>query len=403
MTDPQRESRLVFVNRSYWPDEPATAQLLTDLAEGLAAAGRRVMVITSRRRRGAPPAREIRGGVDIVRVASTRAGRSVAARAVDYLTFALAARRALAAEIGPGDRVVALTDPPVLATIATARARRAGASVIHWIQDIHPEIGLVLSGSRLLAVASAPWVRRRDAAWRRAAACVAISADMAGFVAARGVTPERIRVIPNWAPAAESPGPVPAAENPLLDAWQLRGRFVVAYSGNLGRVHTLAPVLAAAAELRGDTGIVFLFIGDGPQRPALEAAARARGLGNVRFLAPQPRAGLAASLSAADLHLVTLRPGCERLVFPSKLYGIATVGRPLIYVGPVDCEMAATVRTGGFGLTLPPSDGAGLAAAIRALAADAPRRRQLADAALRWSRESGGLPAALAAWRALLA
>ena len=177
---------------------------------------------------------------------------------------------------------------------------------------------------------------------------------------------------------------------------------MVAYSGNLGRVHALEPLLAAAAILRDEPNVLFLFVGDGPQRPALEAAAAARHLDNVRFLPPQPRAQLAASLSAADLHLVTLRPGCERLVFPSKLYGIAAVGRPVIFVGPVDCEMAATVRDGGFGVVVPPSDAGAIAGAIRRLAADAAGRRRLGDAARTWSRQTGGLSAALAAWRPLL-
>ena len=399
MTAPPPGPRLIFVNRYYWPEEPATAQLLTDLAEGLAAAGRRVTVIASRRG-AALPARENRRGVDIVRVASTRSGRSLAARAFDYLTFGLAARQILAALVTPGDQLVVMTDPPVLATIGAARARRAGAQVIHWLQDVHPEISLVLSGSRLLAAASAPWRRRRDAAWRAAAGCVAISGDMAGLVARHGVPPERIHVIRNWAPGALAP--VPAEQNPLREAWGLRDRVAVVYSGNLGRVHILEPVLGAAAALADDPSILFLFVGDGPQRAALQAAVRVRQLPNVRFLPSQPRARLAESLSAADIHLVTLRPGCERLVFPSKVYGIAAVGRPVVYVGPVDCELGATVRAGGFGLTLPSTDVGSLAAALRGLAADRARRQAMGAAALRWSQETGGFPAARDAWHTLL-
>ena len=404
MSDTPQLRRLVFVNRYYWPEEPATAQLLTDLAEGLAVAGRPVTVITSRPRGpGAPPARETRRGVGILRVGATRAGRGLFAKALDYLTFSLAARRALAAQLGPGDRVIAMTDPPLLATIVAARARGAGASVIHWLQDVHPEIGISLSGSRLLAAACAPWIRRRDAAWRQAQACVAVSNDMAAFVVTRGVPSDRVRAIHNWALGGDRLDPVEPGKDPLVESWQLRGRIVVAYSGNLGRVHALEPVIAAAAALRGDPSLVFLFVGDGPQRPALEAAARAAGLASVRFLPPQPRDRLAASLSAADIHLVTLRPGCERLVFPSKLYGIAAVGRPVVYVGPVDCEIAAIVRESGLGVTVPPDATDTLAAAIRDLAADAPRRRRMGEAALAWSRRAGGLPAALAAWRELLA
>ncbi len=402
-SDPPRP-RVVFVNRYYWPDELATAQLLTDLAEGLAAHGGQVVVIASHDGTAGMPDRETRHGVEIVRVRSTRWGRrGLAAKAADYVTFALAARRALRARVRPGDWLVAMTDPPALAPIAASVARRANARLVHWLQDIHPEISLALSGSRLLAALSGPWMRWRDAAWRSAHTCVAISRDMAGLVGERGISPEHRRVIPNWAPGGDALAPVPADQNPLRQEWGLAGKFVVAYSGNLGRVHALEPVLAAAAQLRDEPGLMFLFVGDGPRRAALENEARKLNLTNVRFLPPQPRVRLAESLSAGDVHLVTLRPGCERCVFPSKLYGILAVARPILFVGPPACELAEAVRRTGAGLTVDINEPQALAASLRELRANAGRRDAMAQAAARWARATGGLPAALDAWMELLA
>ena len=402
ISDPTRP-RVVFVNRYYWPDELATAQLLTDLAEGLAAHGGQVVVIASHDGTASMPDREARHGVEIVRVRSTRWGhRGMAAKAADYLTFAFAARRALRARVRPGDWLVAMTDPPALAPIAASVARRADARLVHWLQDIHPEISLALSGSRLLAALSGPWMRWRDAAWQSAHACVAISRDMAGLVGEHGISPEHLRVIPDWAPGGETLTPVPPAQNELRHAWGVADKFVVAYSGNLGRVHALESVLAAAALLRNERDLVFLFIGNGPRRPALEAAARAEGLTNVRFLPPQPRSRLAESLSVGDVHLVTLLTGCERCVFPSKLYGILAVARPVVFVGSPQCELAQSVRQHGAGLVIPPDDPAALAAALCDLRAVAERRNAMAEAAARWAHETGGLPAALAAWTKLL-
>ena len=85
------KGRIIFLNRFDWPDETATAQLLTDLAEGLAARGQAVTVIAS-----LPPGsrqrREERGGVRILRVRSTRgSSRGVMAKARDFLSFYLGA------------------------------------------------------------------------------------------------------------------------------------------------------------------------------------------------------------------------------------------------------------------------------------------------------------------------
>lgn len=398
MADARR--RIVFVNRVYWPDEEATAQLLTDLAEGLAARGWPVMVVTGRGT--ATAARESRHGVDILRL-GPRHGRHrhLAGKALDYAGFSLALRRGFAQHLRPGDVLVALTDPPFLAPIAAAAARRAGSRLLHLIKDIHPEVGIAVSGSRLIAAASKPWVAWRDRAWRRAMVCVTISADMAAAVAEHGVPRDRVRILPDWAPDGEALAAA-ASTGELRRTWGLEGRFVVAYSGNLGRVHALEPLAPAAALLGDLADLMFVFVGSGPRRRALEASVTQRGLTNVRFLPAQPRERLAESLSVGDIHLVTLRSGCERYVYPSKLYGILAVGRPIVFVGPPDCGLAREVRERGAGLVAPDDAPAAVAAAIRTLHSDPGLRAAMGQAAAAWFRATGGLPAALAGWEKLL-
>jgi colanic acid biosynthesis glycosyl transferase WcaI len=390
--------RVIFLNRYYWPEEPATAQLLTDLAGALASAGHAVTVITSRPAWSALPLRQSDRGVAIVRVTGTRWGQlGLPGRVVDYVTFYLMALLELCLVARRGDQVVALTDPPLVGVGVWVVARLLGARVFHWVQDIYPEIAVVLTGQR--------WLRAvmplRNLAWRRSDGCVTLGADMADTLAQAGVAPARITVSPNWAPAGLIPQPRTAAD-PLRTAWQLAGKFVVAYSGNLGRVHDLAPVLDVAAALRAETGIAFVFIGAGAQRAELEAAAVKRGLANVHFRPPQPRSGLAASLALGDVHLVTLAPGCERLVFPSKLYGAAAIGRPVVFLGPRECEIARLVAQAGFGLAFAPGETAAIAASIRQLCADPGRLRQLGAAAEAFNRAAAGPARALADWEKLL-
>jgi len=389
---------IVFVNRFYWPDETATAQLLADLAEGLAARGRRVTVIASRPPAGAPAA-ESRRGVRIFRVGSTRSARpGLAAKALDFATFFAGAFARLLRSARRGDAIVALTDPPLIGAGAWLVARVRGARSFHWVQDIYPEIAVVLTGREELG-AFRPW---RDRAWRGAAGCVTLGGEMAGVLARSGVPRSRIRVLPNWAPAGLGPLP-PDVTGAVRVTWGVTGRFVVGYSGNFGRVHDLKPVLALAAAVADIPDIVFVFSGGGPQRAALEAEAARRGLTNVRFRAAEPRASLGASLGAADLHLVTLRPGCEDFVFPSKLYGIAAVGRPVLFIGPPGCELGRLVETEGLGRAFAREQAAGMAAFLRELSAAPARAAPYRAAALRFSAQGGGAPEAAAAWEKILA
>jgi glycosyltransferase involved in cell wall biosynthesis len=223
---------------------------------------------------------------------------------------------------------------------------------------------------------------------------------MAGLIMRNGIAPDRVAVVPNWAPRGLVP-PSAQAVQCQRSEWHLAGKFAVAYSGNLGRVHDLEPVLAVAAALRDAPDIVFLFIGTGPRHGSLAAQAQARGLPNVRFLPPQPRAQLGAALAAGDLHLVTLRPGCQTVVFPSKLYGIAAVARPMVFIGPRECELAALVRDHALGFAFARDDTAAIAACLRRLAIAPDECRALGAAAAEFHRREDGLARAVTVWERL--
>jgi colanic acid biosynthesis glycosyl transferase WcaI len=143
MRDPR--PHLIAVNRFYWPDHSATSQLLTDLCEHLAANGFRVTVITSRMRYDAPDERleafEERNGVAIRRVRTTRLGRDrIAGRAVDYASFYASALAAMLRVAGPGDVILAKTDPPMISVPAMLAARLRGAHLVNWLQDVFPRL-----------------------------------------------------------------------------------------------------------------------------------------------------------------------------------------------------------------------------------------------------------------------
>lgn len=374
--------RITFVNRFYSPDTPATGQLLTDLATALAAHGHSVSVITSRPAGNTVPAGETDRGVTIVRVRSLRRGDgSIAGKAIAFAAFAVGASWRLWRKARRGDVIVAMTDPPLLGMVAALIAEIRGARVVHWIQDIYPEVAVAVTGHRWLS-----WIRpARNAAWQNAERCVVLGAEMAEVAADARVPRTRIAAIPNWPPAGLAP--VPPTDSSVLAlrrTWDLDRKFVVGYSGNLGRVHDLGPVVNAAATLASDSRITFVLIGTGAQSVTIADEVRRRALTNVRFFPPQPRDQLAVTLGAADVHLVTLRPGCERYVFPSKLYGIAAVGRPVLFIGPLDCELARLVRTHELGLVVDRDDPAAIASAVRLLVADPDYRGKLSTNAARF-------------------
>jgi glycosyltransferase involved in cell wall biosynthesis len=399
-------SRLIFVNRYAWPDESATAQMLEDLSQDLAARGRRVLVIASAQRhdnaRVVLSEREQHGAIEIVRVGGTRFGRAgLLGRAFDYVSFARAARAALRERVTSGDIVVAMTDPPMLGNWVHGVARKRGAHCVHWLQDVFPELVEALRPFPGAAMIARGLRGARDRAWRAADAVVCVGEAMRARVLARGVAPARAHTIANWADTSAI-SPIAPEQNALRTEWGLDGCFVVGYSGNFGRVHEFAGLLDAAERLRARADIRFVLIGAGAQHAAIAHALRARRLDHVQCRPFQPRAQLSASLGVADLHVVSQREDVEGLVLPSKIYGVLAAGRPVLFLGPASGEIARLLATHQCGERCAANDGAGIARAIEHIAADPARWKAYATHARAAALTQGSRAGATAAWDALL-
>jgi glycosyltransferase involved in cell wall biosynthesis len=362
---PARTAKIVFVNRYFYPDQSATSQLLTDLATALAATGFKVHVICSRQHYGDPkaslPPRESVGGVEVHRVWTTSFGRArLIGRAFDYATFYCSSAVAMMWSLRRGDTVVAKTDPPLISLVAMAAARFKGAHLINWLQDIFPEVASLLGANPLPRPLDALLRRCRDLSLRQARVNVVLGERMRERLQRIGIVEEKINVVENWA-ELDPEEPKPVGCSALRSHLGLAGRFVVGYSGNLGRAHEFQTLLDAAESLRDDAGIVFLMIGGGAGMSQLGRAVKERGLANFRFLPYQPRESLSDALAAADVHWVSLRPALEGFIVPSKFYGILAAARPVVFIGDLDGELAREIGVCNCGVALAVGDAGGLA------------------------------------------
>ncbi len=373
---------IAFFNRSYFPDETATGQLLTDLCEDLVRVhGCRVSVVTGWprtassddgarrfRRRSIFVGREDRHGVRIYRARGTHFDkRRFAGRASNYMTYFGSACWA-GLRLDRPDVVVALTDPPIVGLAAWLAGRRFGAPLVMAFKDLFPEVAALLPDFHSDTINRALQGVNRLLV-RRAAVNIALGETMRQrLIEDKGAPPERTTIIADWADtAAIAPGP---RRNAFSAAHGLDGTFVVMHSGNIGFSQSLETVVEAAALLRDLPDLEIVFQGDGARKEGLQRQVRALGLENVRFLPFQPRERLSESFATADLFIVSLQTGLAGYIVPSKLYGILAAGRP--YVAAVDsaCEVAALTLRHECGAIARPGDAADLAGQIRRFHAD---------------------------------
>ncbi|HTN51032.1 MAG TPA: glycosyltransferase family 4 protein, partial [Anaeromyxobacter sp.] len=319
---------------------------------------------------------ERRGGVRVVRGWHvTTASPRVAFRAAVMVSQAVGTTMAALLAGGKPDVVVSYGPPLVGPLLAAAVARARRAPLVTVIYDLYPDIAVETGRVKNPAViAAARWAERR--VYAASDRIVVLSEGFRRTLAARGVEPGKVEIVPVWLDPAEVR---PAARE---NAWRTEqaippGTFVVLYAGTIGIVSGAEVMVEVADRLRGEPDLLFLFVGEGQVKAAIEEATRARGLPNVRFLPLQDRARLGEVQATADLSVVTLAPGRARTSVPSKVVGYLAAGRPVLASVDEDSDTAACVRAGPCGVVVPPADAAGLAEALLALKRDPQRRAAL--------------------------
>lgn len=355
--------RLLVLNQYYAPGFEATAYLLSQLCADLAD-DFDVTVITGKLAiPRADSGRTVQDGVEVIRVRSTAFDRSnLPLRALNYATYLLFSLGA-GLSVRKPNVVLCMTDPPVIADVALAIARRFRVPLVVVSQDVFPEAAAQLK--RLESPVVLDLLRRLIGFYlRRADRVVAIGERMRTRLEEKGVPPDRLAVIPNWVDTeAIVPSPKDndwSRENGMVD------RFVVMHSGNVGHAQNLDALVRASTFLRDLDDLVVAIIGGGARHAHLVELADVLEADAVRFIGYQPRELLSLSLSAADVHVVGLARGLSGYVVPSRLYGILAAGRSVIVAADADSETARIVSAERCGLVVPPGRPELLAEAIRA-------------------------------------
>jgi colanic acid biosynthesis glycosyl transferase WcaI len=355
-----RRPRLLVLNQYYWPGKEATANLLTELCEALA--GEYDVTVVTGAAEG-QPARVVRNDVLVVRVRSTAYDRSqLARRAANYFTYLIGALREGLVSRRP-DVVVCMTDPPFIGAAAEIVARRFRAPLLVISQDVFPEIAVKLGRLRNpLVIASLRVVI--SSYLRHASRVVVIGDTMKQRVVAKGVSPERVRVISNWGDA-ERVTPQ-SRDSRWARKHGLEGKFVVMHFGNVGHAQDLDTLIRATTLLRDLGDLVVPIIGVGARLKELKELAEILEADQVHFLPWQAYEQRAVPISAAHLHVVGLARGLAGYIVPSRMWGVLAAGRPVIAAAEDESETAAVVRETGCGLVVPPGDSLRLAEALRA-------------------------------------
>ena len=361
--------RLWVVSELYYPEETSTGYYLTRIAEGLTSKFE-VKAISGQPNYSArgtrAPKHEFRNGVEIFRVAGTTLDKNVIVfRLINMFTLGLTTFLTALLRFRAGDRVLVVTNPPVMPFLMALAALFRGAAYTLLVHDNYPEILIAAGKAKESSMFVGGMAYMNRWLYKHAARIIVVGRDMFELMKRKtdGLDVP-IAVIPNWA-ELETVSPTQRSENKLLEELNLKDKFVILYAGNMGPPNDIESVVDAADLLRGDDGFHFIFIGAGAKKTLLQNAVHERSIPNISILDPKPRSEQVVFLNACDISLVSLVGKMWGVSMPSRTYNILAAGKPILGITEEGSETDRVIREERVGWTVPPHDPAALVAALR--------------------------------------
>lgn len=377
--------RILFLSTYFQPDIASTGVLMTQLAEELAQLGHQITILTSMPHydknriwdeyRGKLVKRERHGAINVYRlylyVPSEKS--SFLGRMLNYASFNLLAT-ITGMLVGRHDLIFVPSPPLTNGIVADFLSRFWHVPFVYNVQDIWPDVVIragVMKGQRVISI----FRRMEQYVYKRATALSVISEGFKQNLIAKGVTPEKICVIPNFFDT-EFVHPL-SRSNGFSSEHGLDGKFVILFAGNVGHSQGLETVLDTAKQLADLEDILLLIVGNGVAKDKLIAYAQQLDLKNVHFLPFQPYEVLPAMYASADVCLVPLRKGFTNESVPCKVFTIMASGKPMIASVDEGSDTWQLIQQAQIGLNIEPENPHVMVEAIRKLYADTNLREQL--------------------------
>ena len=232
-----------------------------------------------------------------------------------------------------------LTNPPFLSIIIYLVSFFRKHRFIYLIFDIYPEtatnLGVLSKNSLIVKL----WQFINKTVLERVSHIVIIGRCMKKYIPNTVTTP--ISLVNMWTDDNHVRS-FKNKVNPYIKKWNLENKFIVLYSGNMGRFHDMETILAAAKLCEDEKNIIFLFIGDGYKKQLVEDASKS--LSNCMVKDFVPRDDLGHPLHMSNCGLVCLNDGQEGLSVPSKTYAMMAAGLPIFAIMNEKSEIATMVK-----------------------------------------------------------
>lgn len=234
--------------------------------------------------------------------------------------------------------VLAASNPPLTTLLPLFVRNKIGLYVLDLYPEALHKTGMVSARNPVVRI----WAILNSVAYRRFDAIWALTPSM------KAIIEEQYEITVDFAPAWAGEFAT-GEDHSFLDRQGLTGRWIVLYSGNLGREHEIEALLDCAAILTDRQDLIFVIAGDGWKKKALEERVASEGLSNVVLLPKLPGAEFSALLAHARVGVVTQSLRTADVCIPSKTFNLLASGLPVLGIGKPDSDFGELINGDGAG------------------------------------------------------
>lgn len=387
---------ITILSQHFYPSSGATAQLITDLARGLAFKGHNLKVVTS-----TPSTDHSSVDINTIRSPFSRLDTvNILSKALDGVTFVVWSAIYLLQHSRRTDILLVVSNPPFIGIVALIVRFFRGVRYIFLLQDLFPRSAELTGVLPVGGPVSNLWTLLIQAICQYSSQTIVLSDSMRSrCLKIFELKPSKVTVIHNW--AVETALPLRKEDNPLACDWKVQDLFTVQYSGNFGRLHEIITLLETARILAAEP-FHFLFVGGGAKSRQISAYVQHYNLKNVSLYPYQERSVLPYSLAACDISAIGLIPGSEDTVAPSKFYGIISSGKPVLLLARHNTDIAELIVHNKCGVVLDPGDPVGVADALRYLQCNSEIVKTFSENSIKTYQEKFGIDKSIETYHKLI-
>lgn len=368
------KKKLLIYAHYYVPDTASTGQILRELAEGLRESFDITVIcvvpsylgtIEEKYKKEKYYKEEI-NGIKVLRIRVPEFNKAEKSSRIKNILGYFLGAMAATFRVGPQDYVLSISQPPILGGLLGVWGKwMKHAKYIYNIQDFNPEQTIAVGYSQNAAILNV-MMQLDKFSCRRSDLVITVGRDLVETMQTRfqGKRMPKTVMINNWIDEKEIHPLEPGDKNveKFKEKYNLKDKFVFMYSGNIGLYYDLENIFSVIEKFKPGTRtpsgkeVAFAFVGAGSVRDKLVSYAESHHMENVVFIPYQDKEDLIYSLNAGDVHWCVNAKGIKGVSCPSKYYGLAACGKPVLAVLEKDSEVEWLIEKTAGGLCTEPGN-----------------------------------------------